>query len=209
MAALVHRDSSFYEPVWQIAEAPGGELVLVGKASAGLTILRMDADGDIPGCALIEPATESVTDFVPATVTQFTDSDPLTLPWSSRAWSSLPLTSTIGVPCAAPLPPGEVSPRGAAQPLIFTSHQDLRWEAGALSGSTSFDLHRGELGALRAGDYGACLADRIPASAWIEPSAAPPSGCWFYLVVGRNDAGTGPRGFDSFLRPRADTSPCP
>ena len=106
-------------------------------------------------------------------------------------------------------PPDEVSPPGALQPLLFVNPSTLTWEDAAVSGSDTFNVYRGDLMNLRAGDRGACLLAAVLLSTASDPTPPPPSGAWVYLVTGINAQGEGSMGADSFGFDRINGTPCP
>ena len=143
--------------------------------------------------------------------------------WSWRSSSTMdPVTpsvqpaSALAVPLAGPLvqqcgplPPDEVSPLGAARPLLFVEPRDLVWEGLAESGSDSFNLYRGDLAGLPSSDYGSCLVHTLFSPTASDASTPGDGGCWTYLVTGRNAAGEGTMGFISAGVERPNAAPCP
>lgn len=106
--------------------------------------------------------------------------------------------------------PGEVSPPGAKQPLVFIDHKTLIWEDKSLSGSDTFNLYRGDVTAdLPAGSYGSCLADGLTDSTYSDGDLPVIDASFFYLVSGKNAFGEGPLGSDSAGNVRIPGSPCP
>ncbi len=106
-------------------------------------------------------------------------------------------------------PPLEVSPPGAAQPLVFTDGITLAWEEKSLSGSDTFNLYRGHTTTLPLGSYGECRQGGIPASTATDATAPGTGLGFFYLVSGKNAAGEGPLGSASNGDPRQPASACP
>lgn len=105
--------------------------------------------------------------------------------------------------------PQEVSAPGSAQPLVFSGAQSLAWEDAAALGAWSYNLYRGDLAALAAGEYGLCEESGLEANQ-TDAAAAPPAGDgWFYLVSGTNPVGEGPLGLDSRGLPRLPAASCP
>ncbi|MBP1612547.1 MAG: hypothetical protein H6Q01_1210 [Acidobacteria bacterium] len=106
-------------------------------------------------------------------------------------------------------PPLEVSPPGAAQPLVFTDGITLLWEDKAASGSDTCNLYRGDTTTLPAGQYGDCLQHGLTGSTATD-STAPGTGLgFFYLVSGKNAGGEGSLGNDSAGHARQPASACP
>jgi hypothetical protein len=106
-------------------------------------------------------------------------------------------------------PPLEVSPPGAAQPLVFTDGITLFWEDKSVSGSDTFNLYRGDTTTLPAGLYGDCLQHGLAGSTATD-STAPGTGLsFFYLVRGKNAGGEGPLGNDSAGHARQPATACP
>ena len=106
-------------------------------------------------------------------------------------------------------PPLEVSPPGAAQPLVFTDGISLLWEDKSASGSETFNLYRGDTTTLPAGQYGDCLQHGLPNSMTTD-STTPGTGLGFiYLVSGKNAGGEGPLGNDSAGHARQPATTCP
>jgi aminopeptidase N len=73
----------------------------------------------------------------------------------------------------------------------------------------AYDVSRGLVAALAAGDWGACAAPLLPALTWDDAARPAPGGSFFYVVRGHDDGcgGGGPSGSssDGAARP----SPCP
>ncbi|MEM7248435.1 MAG: hypothetical protein AAF533_24090 [Acidobacteriota bacterium] len=116
------------------------------------------------------------------------------------------------VPCwesTAPEPPSEVSPPGAVVPLRVDAGSVVSWEDGALSSSTSFNLHRGVLGELAAGGSASCLEFGLTSSSTVDAELPSVSEGWYYLVAGVNEGGEGPVGNDSRGDVRATPGACP
>lgn len=105
--------------------------------------------------------------------------------------------------------PGEVSPPGSAHPLVFTDRTTLEWAAAAENGAATFNVYRGAVLGLPAGEYGACLQQDLSANTTTDGEEPPASVAWTYLITGKNAAGEGPLGNDSSGAPRANRSPCP
>jgi len=222
-------------PIWQnrigrvdyidslkgLAVLPDGGLLVVGDfqdpgygdTDAVIAKLRPDGSVSAGSCGLMR-ATSFPTSAVPTIATT------PTLVFGPLALTVLapPLTTTetrtvvrehcVGFAPVEP-PPDEVSPRGSAQPLIFTSHDDFEWEEAAASRSVTFNVYRGDVTSLRGRDYGACLMASVMTNAATDPALPGGGVAWFYLVTGRNAAGEGPMGFDSYLVPRVNGAPCP
>ncbi len=102
----------------------------------------------------------------------------------------------------APSLPSEVSPPGAAEPLLFETRTLMVWEPAERSGSERFHLYRGNV---------AWLSDGAPAfrlKVNLEQNSAQvsedpwPGSIWYYIVTGVNRAGEGPRGTRSSGAPR-------
>jgi hypothetical protein len=193
---------------WSILETDDGEIVVTGKGRDGLWVIRLDANGEIPGCTSVSPASLAWEDVTPTVLTAVTVDDPLRAGWRRATWRLEPLDSVMTGHCSG-VPPAEVSPSGAAQPLAFTSPQTFTWEDGALSGATSFDVYRGDLADLPAGSIGDCLFQGSVVPGCRDDEPVPASGGWFYLVAGRNDFGRGPLGRNSFGRVSICRTPCP
>ncbi|MEM7249020.1 MAG: hypothetical protein AAF533_27095 [Acidobacteriota bacterium] len=106
-------------------------------------------------------------------------------------------------------PPTEVSPPGAVVPLRVDAGSVVSWEDGALSSSTSFNLHRGALGELAAGGSASCLLSELTIPSAVDAELPSPSEGWYYLVAGVNEGGEGPVGNDSQGSARATPGACP
>lgn len=107
--------------------------------------------------------------------------------------------------------PDEISPPGAADPLLFTDKQTLEWEDGASKRAFEYNVYVGELSALAGGSYGGCELAGVEEHQGVTlPSAAepPPGVCWTYLVTGDNPTHEGTMGADSAGGQRANTTPC-
>ena len=120
-------------------------------------------------------------------------------------------TQNVNADCSlgGSAPPLEVSPPGAAQPLIFTDGITLLWEDKSASGSDTFNLYRGDTTTLPAGQCGDCLQSGLTSSTSTD-STAPGSGLgFFYLVSGKNAGGEGPLGNDSAGHARQPATACP
>lgn len=195
---------------WSIAPLPDGGMLVAGIVDDDIGIVRIDRDGNVLGpCARwLDTSYASVAVGVTAL--------PVALSTSSTGMTTADagFVLTDAVPTRMVLcsggarPPGEVSPPGSPQPLIFTSHVDLQWEDGVSSRSTSFDLHRGGLADLRLGRFGDCVQRDLPSPAAVDASPVPGGG-WFYLVRGRNSPGLGPLGSTSLGVARTPSSSCP
>lgn len=106
--------------------------------------------------------------------------------------------------------PGEVSPPGASQPLVFIDHDTLTWEDKALSNSSTFNLYRGDVaGDLPKGVYGDCFAAGLTSSRGKDDGVPAIGASFFYLVSGKNGALEGPLGTDSAGNSRLPQSACP
>ena len=106
-------------------------------------------------------------------------------------------------------PPLEVSPPGAAQPLVFSDDSTLVWEDGATNHSATFNLYRGSIPDLLQGSLGACLASNLPTSTASDPTAPGIDEAWFYLVAGKTAGAIGPLGQDSTGNARGSGASCP
>jgi len=114
-----------------------------------------------------------------------------------------------GDPSPCPEPPGEVSPPGSVQPLVWTDRSTLVWAPGVESGSTAFNLYRGGLEVLGPLGFGGCLQAGVPVNQASDPEAPGPGAGWFYLVAGTNQEGEGPLGSMQPGGPRPNGFPCP
>lgn len=92
------------------------------------------------------------------------------------------------------LTPGEVSPPGAASPLVFSDATTLAWEDAAASGAEWFNVYRGNVPWLRDGVGGSCRATGLSVSAFEDPDVPWAGAAWFYVVTGENTGGEGTRG---------------
>jgi hypothetical protein len=106
-----------------------------------------------------------------------------------------------------PSPP-EVSPPGAAEPLRFVERDALIWEDASAGGVWLYNLYRGGLDGLPAGDGGACLLPALETNAAAAEEAPPAGTVWTYLVSGVNPLGEGPLGQGSSGQPRTPGAPC-
>jgi hypothetical protein len=120
---------------------------------------------------------------------------------SSRTAVSASFRSDGGFASGYP-PPGEVDG------LAFITPSALVWN-GERSGSV-FDVYRGTLAKLGAGDAGSCIAGGLPSASASDP-AVPLAGRGFsYLVAVRNRLGEeGTKGRRSDGRERPNSAPCP
>ncbi|MEM7246347.1 MAG: hypothetical protein AAF533_13440 [Acidobacteriota bacterium] len=107
------------------------------------------------------------------------------------------------------LPPGEVSRPGAETPLRVDAGSVLSWEAAELSGSSSFDLHRGLLHELPTGLSATCWDSGVVDTVVVDFSDPGAGRGWYYLVSGANSAGKGPLGTDSWGLVREEAEACP
>jgi hypothetical protein len=105
--------------------------------------------------------------------------------------------------------PGEVSPPGSGQPLVFAADKEtLNWEEASVSGSTTFNLYRGEAATLHSGNYGTCFQSGIATNTEKDSNTPEAGVCWTYLVTGVTSGGEGPMGNDSTNDPRLNNNPC-
>ena len=193
---------------WSLVETDDGEIVVIGKGRDGLWVIRLDANGEIPGCTSASHPSLAWEDVVPTVVTAVSIDDPLRAGWRRTTWRFGRLDSVMTGECSS-VPPAEVSPPGAAQPLAFTSRETFTWEDGARSGATSFDVYRGDLADLPAGSTGDCFVEGAAVPGCRDDEPVPPSSGWFYLVAGSNEFGRGPLGSNSFGCVRIYRTPCP
>ena len=107
------------------------------------------------------------------------------------------------------LPP-EISAAGHS-PLYFQDKSTIWWEEASEIGADSYNLHRGDLNGLAAGNYGSCLATGLPLfpSTAVPDNPPTPGQCWIYLISGVNVAGEGILGFTSSDVLRAAGASCP
>jgi hypothetical protein len=197
--------------------AGGGWLLASTRSDAGLDteawLLALDDMGRING-GCVHESTVASTVLTPSFSGGATD--------ATLVASSLPMAPTGMVAeaspalmrseCAgfgAPLArPGEVSPPGAAVPLRNDELVGLSWEDGASSGSVTFNLYRGDVADLRSGDRGACFLADFSSPSAVDAARPGAGNAWFYLVTGRNAAGEGTMGHDSFGGERVNLTPC-
>jgi hypothetical protein len=106
-----------------------------------------------------------------------------------------------------PVPP-EVSPPGSPEALIMTDKETALWEDASPSGALYYNLYRGSVDSLPAGEYGSCDQPAIPVNGTTITGYPPQSTCWFYLVTGGNPTGEGPLGLDSNGGARTNGAPC-
>lgn len=142
------------------------------------------------------------------------DSDMAILAWSDeRNGNSDIYAQNVNADCSlgggGGVVPGEVSPPGAAQPLVFTDKVTLLWEEASLSGSDWFNLYRGDVAELAPGQDGDCLEPDIPTNTTTDSETPAPGSSFFYLVTGETAAGEGPMGSDSEGIAREPVTPCP
>ena len=103
----------------------------------------------------------------------------------------------------------------APYPLSIAIRRPAPWPLGTrtsgfestASGSETFDLYRGRLSGLGA-TLGDCLESPLVLPATTD-AELPGADAFFYLVGGRNAAGRGTLGFNSFRRERTPRMPCP
>lgn len=199
-----------------IAAASDGGAVLVGTGlgATGPFIARLDPSMQLPPSCRAPIETFAVAQDIAVDVGSGIAPSasarvvPRDVPVVLRAGSAL---AQEICPCATPnaRPPREVSPPGSPSPLVVRKW-DLEWEDGAASGSTTFNLYRGEMLDLRRSrSGGGCLRSGL-----VVPRATDteiPS-TWdrffFYLVAGRNAAGEGPLGSGTH-DPRVPYWSCP
>lgn len=105
--------------------------------------------------------------------------------------------------------PQEASAQGSSMPLIFTDAVTLEWEDAGVSGADWFNLYRGEVAALPAGDYGTCLQQEIRVATATDSAVPAAGGAWCYLVTGEGAGGEGSLGNQSDGSPRINGAPCP
>ena len=179
--------------------------------STGLLLLLDDDLHAPPACSL-----DQVTTLTPLLLTPTETSTSVTTTLlTTAAPSVVPIAIVPGVLASSiecggtPMPPREVSPTGAATPLLVRDHGVLTWEDGAFSGSDSFDVHRGDLTTLRARDYGACWQTAILPTTATDAALPGVGNGWFYLVAGRNAVGLGPVGYDSLGVESVPPARCP
>ncbi|MEM7245585.1 MAG: hypothetical protein AAF533_09590 [Acidobacteriota bacterium] len=99
------------------------------------------------------------------------------------------------VPIAPGSAPTEVSSPDTTAPLLWESLTELTWEEATLSGSSRFDVLRGELFGLRERVPTPCLVSGLPEASHSD-GEIPESG-FYYLVRGTGCGATGPAGRDS------------
>jgi hypothetical protein len=105
--------------------------------------------------------------------------------------------------------PGEVSPPGSPQPLLFHSATALSWEPAPASCAASFRLYRASLQELEIGEYGCLVEAAITTPGTSIGSEAPPSGVlWGYIATAVNVLGEGTLGDDSSGAERFPSSDC-
>jgi hypothetical protein len=92
--------------------------------------------------------------------------------------------------------------------LGFTGHDDITWAEASGSGSSAFNLYRGTIASVAAGDYGTCVATRLPSSAFSDTEVPPPGETWTYLVAGVTSSGEGTIGSTSSGAARVHGAPC-
>lgn len=117
---------------------------------------------------------------------------------------------TVSATCTPkPQPPAEICKSGAATPLRFTDKTTLTWEDKSVSGATTFNIYRGTLANLQAGNYGGCFSSGLTASTGTESSNPAAGSFWFYLVTGKNAVGEGTMGYKTGGQERTNSAPCP
>lgn len=193
------------------ATPEGGWLISAQGTALGTgvgSLIRTDADGALgtacdpgnyngvfPVVAAVDVATLDWTTTTPV-VTASAE------PWYENAESYGIAASCIGLP-------GEVSRPGAATPLHFTDATRLAWEPAMHSNADSFDLYRGALADLAAGDSPDCLDPGLSAPEAIDVTVPSPDEGFGYLVGARNAAGAGSLGAASDGSSRPNAFPCP
>jgi hypothetical protein len=185
-----------------------GGFVALGGSTAPFLLRIPGDDGAIPGCSFDRTAvpTLTTTSVSPSSAT-FTST--ITTEFIEGTPGAVPTASVIpaAIVCASGLP-GEVSPTGAPQPLRFLDHDTLVWEDGLRSGAAEFNVYRGSLSALAAGDTGACLVAGLTSATWTDGDVPAPAEGRFYLVTGSNAGGEGSAGFRAVCQPRALSASC-
>lgn len=207
--------TSSADTAMSVAETVTGDVVVVGVTSGGgasgsdAWMMRLDA-ASLPSCGFAW-TTSGVAAPPPDAghSLQYRGAQAVTHDVVRReAASAMETISPAHVDaCVQRVPPGEVSPPGAATPLLFTSKADLRWEEAAWSGSDVFLLHRGRVSSLRLG-AGSCLQGGLVSPGARDPTLPGIGDAWFYLVAGRNDAGDGPLGRNSTGAERVPLDAC-
>ncbi len=184
--------------------------VLVGQIgfSEGAWVMRIDQNGGFGiGCSQSATATSSTS------TPTFNASSPTGVAYATNATITLPaltfpsLVATADAQCIGR--PTEVSPRGALDPLRFTTPTHLVWEPGVNSNAVWFNLYRGDVANLGFGLFGVCLQSTIAAVGFDDPTSPSAGKAWEYLVSGRNTVGEGTLGFSSSGGIRPNGSPCP
>lgn len=106
-------------------------------------------------------------------------------------------------------PPKEVSPPGAGVPLHFQSQTRIAWEGPSNNNAEVFNLYRGDVASLGAGNGPACLQPGLVNPFVEEPDSPTTATGWFYLVTAENVLGEGQLGSDSLGNARENTQSCP
>ena len=191
----------------------GGTTTSVDGDTAPRTgwLVRVDATFQLPAACDMNGSDALRLDNLAPTITPttVTYNTPIVV-MAAGAITLAPGELTVKTHCTdAPQPPTEVSPPGAMAPLRVQAGGVMTWEDGALSGSDSFDVHRGLIADLRARGYGACFATSLLGTSTTDPALPGAGSGWFYLVRGRNAAGHGMLGSDSSGVESIPLTPCP
>lgn len=198
--------------VKQIAD--GGYIVTAqtnhGAGSADIWLLRLDANGDVPGTC-VEEFSGSVTTQTPTPTVNTVGAAATNSGNGIVATFLLPLASSVtpGTQCSYSVPL-EVSRPASVDKLLFASDKTtMSWESASSNGAASFNVYRASITDLPSENNGTCLESGVGTNSY-STSATPPTGsCWFYVVTGKNTLGEGPMGNRSDGTPRSNENPCP
>jgi len=214
-------------PLWQLrlggagsdalldlaARADGGSILVgvsdsVGAGGADQWIASLDPAGATSAaCGMASPA--SLPGATAGATSAATNSTIESTGAAARSpgWIAQPAAATSAAACAAT--PGEVSPPGAAEPLRFDDGVSLSWESAAMNCAETFNLYRGGLAALPAGDHGTCLSSGLssPAADDLDVPSSPGEG-FVYLVTATAEEIEGTAGTSSDGAVRMPSMPC-
>jgi hypothetical protein len=184
---------------------------LASPLGTDLWALKLDGEGLLEGlCPFVFDTEAEVRSISTATIPSDVDGT-LIASYSEETTAAAEDAQAVAeeLCCVRPQPPGEISPPGAAAPLLFKSRTELSWESSAERNACYYNLYRGEVANLPGLLYGDCLESGLEDALASDPEPPTPETPWFYLVTGVNDLGEGPMGSSSVGEPRVPATPCP
>ncbi len=170
-----------HDYAYSVSQLNDGGYIVAGEMYNGGTyfddywIFKLDPDGYIDTSCTFYNDTSVTGADTSATVTDtaVTGTVSANTPLNS-AVSGSDTAALVTEQCSSPAPAGEVSPTGAAQPLVFTDNQTIIWESAVLSGSDTFNLYRGYISGLATGNYGRCIQSGLTDNWTTDDPAFPP-----------------------------------